>query len=149
MVLYSKFAYESQFLGEKNDLKIKYLVAEILSKTLYNSFWDTLYGLTASTVQSTTIPKFVTHNPKGGLPLSPGQSSSILRMVGNNLQDGHHNPKNSHLVSQGWSTNTHIMFTHHPQDSHPPPQRWSTTLSCTSFVVTMTFCCLNISQETK
>ena len=32
MVLYSKFAYGSQFSGEKNDLKIGYLVAEILSK---------------------------------------------------------------------------------------------------------------------
>ena len=32
MVLYSKFAYGSQFSGEKNDLKIRYLVAEILSK---------------------------------------------------------------------------------------------------------------------
>ena len=32
MVLYSKFAYGSQFSGEKNNLKIRYLVAEILSK---------------------------------------------------------------------------------------------------------------------
>ena len=32
MVLYSKCAYGSQFSGEKNDLKIGYLVAEILSK---------------------------------------------------------------------------------------------------------------------
>ena len=32
MVLYSKFAYGSQFSEEKNDLKIRYLVAEILSK---------------------------------------------------------------------------------------------------------------------
>ena len=31
-VLDSKFAYGSQFSGEKNDLKIRYLVAEILSK---------------------------------------------------------------------------------------------------------------------
>ena len=33
MELYSKFAYGSQFSGEKKDLKIRYLVAEILSKT--------------------------------------------------------------------------------------------------------------------
>ena len=33
MVLYSKFAYGSQFSGEKNDLKIRYLVAKILSKS--------------------------------------------------------------------------------------------------------------------
>ena len=32
MVLYSKCAYGSQFSGEKNDLKIRSLVAEILSK---------------------------------------------------------------------------------------------------------------------
>ena len=32
MVLYSKFAYESQFSGEKNYLKIRYLVVEIFSK---------------------------------------------------------------------------------------------------------------------
>ena len=32
MVLYSKFAYGSQFSGGKNNLKIWYLVAEILSK---------------------------------------------------------------------------------------------------------------------
>ena len=32
MVMYSKFAYGSQFSEEKNDLKIRYLVAEILSK---------------------------------------------------------------------------------------------------------------------
>ena len=32
MVLYAKCAYGSQFSGEKNDLKIGYLVAEILSK---------------------------------------------------------------------------------------------------------------------
>ena len=32
MVLYSKFAYESQFSGEKKELKIRYLVPEILSK---------------------------------------------------------------------------------------------------------------------
>ena len=32
MVLYSKFAYKSQFSGEKNDLKIRYLVAEIFAK---------------------------------------------------------------------------------------------------------------------
>ena len=31
-VLYSKFAYGSQFSGEKNYLKIRYLVAEILDK---------------------------------------------------------------------------------------------------------------------
>ena len=30
MVLYSKFAYGSQFSGDKNDLKIRYLVGEIL-----------------------------------------------------------------------------------------------------------------------
>ena len=33
MVLCSKFAYGSQFSGEKNGLKIQYLVAEILSKS--------------------------------------------------------------------------------------------------------------------
>ena len=32
MVLYSKFAYGSQFSGEKSDMKIRYLVAEIFSK---------------------------------------------------------------------------------------------------------------------
>ena len=32
MVLYSRFLYGSQFSGEKNDLKIRYLVTEILSK---------------------------------------------------------------------------------------------------------------------
>ena len=32
MVLYSKFAYGSQFSGKKNYLKIRYLVAEILIK---------------------------------------------------------------------------------------------------------------------
>ena len=32
MVLYSKFAYGSQFSGQKNDLKIRYLVAKILGK---------------------------------------------------------------------------------------------------------------------
>ena len=32
MVLYSKWPYGSQFSGEKNDLKIRSLVAEILSK---------------------------------------------------------------------------------------------------------------------
>ena len=32
LVLYSKFAYESQFLVGKNDLKIRYLVTEILGK---------------------------------------------------------------------------------------------------------------------
>ena len=36
MVLYSKILYGSQFSGEKNDLKIRYLVAEKLSKK--NSF---------------------------------------------------------------------------------------------------------------
>ena len=34
MVLYSKFSYGSQFSGEKNNLKIQYLVAEILSKNM-------------------------------------------------------------------------------------------------------------------
>ena len=33
MVMYSKFAYGSQFSGENNDLKIRYLVAEILRET--------------------------------------------------------------------------------------------------------------------
>ena len=42
MVLYSKFAYGSQFSGEKNDLKIRYLVDEILSKNPVLFFWDTL-----------------------------------------------------------------------------------------------------------
>ena len=32
MVLYSKFAHGFQFLGEKNNLIIRYLVVEILSK---------------------------------------------------------------------------------------------------------------------
>ena len=32
MFLYSKFAYGSQFSGEKNDLSIRSLVIEILSK---------------------------------------------------------------------------------------------------------------------
>ena len=32
MVLYSKFAYGSQFSGEKNNLKIRYLVGEIFAK---------------------------------------------------------------------------------------------------------------------
>ena len=40
MVLHSKFAYGSQFSGEKNDLKIRYLVAEILGK-LGCSFFGT------------------------------------------------------------------------------------------------------------
>ena len=34
MILYSKFAYRSQFFGEKNDLKILYLIAEILTLSL-------------------------------------------------------------------------------------------------------------------
>ena len=38
MVLYAKFAYGSQFLGEKNDLKILHLVAEILGKNLVSFF---------------------------------------------------------------------------------------------------------------
>ena len=37
MVLYSKFMYGSQFLGEKNDLKIQYLVAEIFWNICGNS----------------------------------------------------------------------------------------------------------------
>ena len=32
MVLYAKFAHGSQFLGEKNHFKIRYLVAEILKE---------------------------------------------------------------------------------------------------------------------
>ena len=38
MVLYSKCAYGSQFSGEKNDLKIRSLVAEILSKNPVSFF---------------------------------------------------------------------------------------------------------------
>ena len=38
MVLYSKFAYGSWFSGEKNDLKILHLVAEILGKNLVSFF---------------------------------------------------------------------------------------------------------------
>ena len=39
MVLYSKFAYGSQFSGEKNNLKIRYLVAEILIKQTCSFFY--------------------------------------------------------------------------------------------------------------
>ena len=39
MALYSKFAYGSQFSGEKIDLKIRYLVAEILSTNGVLFFW--------------------------------------------------------------------------------------------------------------
>ena len=38
MVLYSKCAYGSQFLGEENDLRIRSLVAEILSKNPVSFF---------------------------------------------------------------------------------------------------------------
>ena len=38
MVLYSKWPYGSQFSGEKNDLKIRSLVAEILSKNPVSFF---------------------------------------------------------------------------------------------------------------
>ena len=38
MVLYSKFAYGSQFSGQENGLKIWYLVAEILSKNPVSFF---------------------------------------------------------------------------------------------------------------
>ena len=38
MVLYSKFAYGSQFSGEKNILKIRYMVVEILSKNPVSFF---------------------------------------------------------------------------------------------------------------
>ena len=38
MVLYSKCAYGSQFSGEINDLKIRSLVAEILSKNPVSFF---------------------------------------------------------------------------------------------------------------
>ena len=40
MVLYSKFAYGSWFSGEKNDLKILHLVAEILGKNPVSFFWS-------------------------------------------------------------------------------------------------------------
>ena len=43
MVLYSKCLCESLFSGEKIDLKIRYLVAKILSKNGVSFFWDTLY----------------------------------------------------------------------------------------------------------
>ena len=38
MVLYSKCAYGSQFLGEENNLRIRSLVAEILSKNPVSFF---------------------------------------------------------------------------------------------------------------
>ena len=38
MVLYSKYSYGSQFSEEKNDLKIRYLVAKILSKNCGSFF---------------------------------------------------------------------------------------------------------------
>ena len=38
MVLYSKCAYGSQFLGEENNLRIQSLVAEILSKNPVSFF---------------------------------------------------------------------------------------------------------------
>ena len=44
MVLYSKFG--SQFSGEKNDLKIRYLVAEILSKNGVSFFWTPCMHMT-------------------------------------------------------------------------------------------------------
>ena len=43
MVLYTEFAYGSQFSGEKNYLKTLHLAAEILSKNPVSFFWDTLY----------------------------------------------------------------------------------------------------------
>ena len=43
MVLYSKCAYGSQFLGEENNLRIRSLVAEILSKNPVSFFLGTLY----------------------------------------------------------------------------------------------------------
>ena len=55
MVLYSKFVYGSQFLGEKNDLKIRYLVAEILSKLGGAFFFDTPCIIEYSTHNSDTI----------------------------------------------------------------------------------------------
>ena len=42
-LLYPKCAYDSQFLGGKNYVKIQYLVAEISSKTPVSFSWDTLY----------------------------------------------------------------------------------------------------------
>ena len=48
MVLYSKFAYGSQFSEEKNDLTILHLVAKILGKNPVSFFWDALYMVTKS-----------------------------------------------------------------------------------------------------
>ena len=41
MVLYSKFTYGSQFLGEKNALEIRFPVAEKLSKYKRSIFFET------------------------------------------------------------------------------------------------------------
>ena len=44
MVLYSKCVYGSQFSGEENDLKIRSLVAKILSKNLVSFFLGLING---------------------------------------------------------------------------------------------------------
>ena len=57
MVLYSKFAYGSWFSGEKNDLKILHLVAEIFGKNPVSFFLGhPVYFHCVKVVFSTNVP---------------------------------------------------------------------------------------------
>ena len=53
MVLYSKFTYGSQFLGEKNALEIRFPVAEKLSKYKRSIFFETPCSLAHTNVNLT------------------------------------------------------------------------------------------------
>ena len=58
MVLYLKFAYGSWFSGEKNDLKILHLVAEILGKTQSHFFGPKIFWkLENFILQKILVPK--------------------------------------------------------------------------------------------
>ena len=84
MRLYSKFADGSQFLGEKNDLKIQYLIDKILSK-------NPVLFLLGHPVQKTTFRTFSAH------PVFCVYQRQVTLVLHFSLQILHH--KKNHLKS--------------------------------------------------